>query len=146
MPKKIPITQAMLFDIMIYSPITGEIIWKETGARKKRTEDWCEGRKAISLFGRTRRAHDIIWCYVTGDWPTVCMTYKDGDSSNLRFANLKLSKRSKQRRAPTAPILAREDRARRNPNSIKVGTWEDAHYRCPPATDLTPQQIFGENA
>ena len=52
------------------------------------------GYVAISIGKRRALYHDMVWFYVTGDWPVVDVDHKDGDKRNNRWDNLRLATRS----------------------------------------------------
>lgn len=132
------ITQKMLLDVLDYNPATGVFKWKKPG---RDSSIFHEGTKTVAVYGKMRRPRDIAWCYVLGVWPCMCLIHKDGDRTNLKFSNLQLSERSRPRIVGSNMGSVK---VRRNINTIKNGTWEDKHYKCPPATYINPQELFGE--
>ncbi len=83
--------------LLEYDPATGQLTWKD----RPRTRGWRpdlsgpvnnttdNGRLRVGLFGKRYLAHRIIWCMVTGAWPTHQIDHINGDPSDNRWCNLR---------------------------------------------------------
>jgi len=104
----VPISQERLWSVLDYSDSTGLLIWR------KRPTEWFDqpwqaarwnrrfaGKEALAtpqsrgykkgnIFGKTYYAHQIVWCWKTGQWPEQPIDHIDGDRTNNRWANLQM--------------------------------------------------------
>ena len=94
--KKPELTQETLKEILRYDPDTGMFRWrvrKRTSLRagqiagcRAHSAHWC-----IGIDGRTYRAHQLAWLYMTGQWGRPLVDHRDGNPLNNRWRNLRLS-------------------------------------------------------
>ena len=85
---------------------SGHLIWKkrfeeiyENPMHLKRFNDFQAGQKAgtvnnvgyvtVKIFGKTRRAHRIIWLLIFKEWPKGQIDHVDGDRTNNKQNNLR---------------------------------------------------------
>lgn len=89
------LTQERLQQVLHYDPATGEFRWREQELDRRagkiagccmRSDYWC-----IHVDGRSYRAHQLAWLYMTGEWGLPLITHRDGDPFNNRWRNLRLS-------------------------------------------------------
>jgi hypothetical protein len=102
--KRLPTTEEIraLFD---YDPDSGELRWKKREGSHPRARAFntkyagrqtgCQstgGYLQVRIDGRLYSVHRIIWQWMTGEWPgSYGVDHKDGDPSNNKFNNLRLS-------------------------------------------------------
>jgi hypothetical protein len=93
------LTQERLHEILRYEPQTGEFRWRQrvsyaiqvgdiAGSRSK-AGYWC-----IHVSGRSYKAHQLAWLYVTGVWGRPTIDHRDLDKANNRWSNLRRATRS----------------------------------------------------
>ena len=106
--KKSALTQERLQRVLHYDPGTGKFRWRnqedfECRAGKiagcsMRSDYWC-----IHVDGRSYRAHQLAWLYMTGEWGRPLIAHRDGDPFNNRWRNLRRAnysdRASRRRRA-----------------------------------------------
>jgi HNH endonuclease len=98
--KKSALTQERLLEILHYDPGSGEFRWRmqqglercvgEIAGSSMRSDYWC-----IHIDGRSYRAHQLAWLYMTGEWGRPLVAHRDGDPFNNRWRNLRLSNYSR---------------------------------------------------
>lgn len=83
-------TQARLKELLTYNPETGEC--SPCGYL-----DTSNGYYRLVVDGRRQYLHRLIWCLMTGEWPSPRkMDHKDLDRTNNRWANLRKATVSQQ--------------------------------------------------
>lgn len=86
-------------EVFDYDPDTGEIRWKlNIGAKAKAGElagtyDK-DGYRLVGLDGKHVPASRLIVLLMTGEFPKGYVSYNDGDSTNLRWSNIRLCQRT----------------------------------------------------
>lgn len=106
-PKVDHITSDILNELLDYDESTGELTWKyrhpDWSATPSHSKMWntkFAGKKALAskdtkgyLYGpvlyKSQRAHRVIWCMVTGEWPEDDIDHIDGDRTNNKWSNLR---------------------------------------------------------
>lgn len=96
------ISQKELKDHLIYEPFTGLFRWRKgragTQAGSVAGHDWIskkgEKYRIIFILGRSYRAHNLAWIYMTGAPPKNEIDHKDRDGLNNRWSNLRDATRS----------------------------------------------------
>lgn len=80
-------TQAMLQELILYEPNTGELYWRATG----RECGWLDsgGYRHIRVHGKLYLAHRIAWLYVYGRLPTSNLDHINGTPADNRLVNLR---------------------------------------------------------
>ncbi|MBV8827158.1 MAG: HNH endonuclease [Hyphomicrobiales bacterium] len=69
-----------------------------------RSDYWC-----IHVDGRSYRAHQLAWLYMTGEWGRPLIDHRDGDPFNNRWRNLRLANapsNSLRRRRSDRPVFS----------------------------------------
>lgn len=85
-----------------YDPETGKFVWKVATSRKVKSGQEA-GRlmrpkagagqyRYIGLGGKSIPASQLAWLLSYGEWPDRSISFEDGDTTNLRIANLKLAR------------------------------------------------------
>lgn len=106
-------TQARLQELLEYSPETGELRWlkRRKGVPYDGAPAGCksgDGYLKVSVDGTQHRAHQLIWCYVTGEWCEF-IDHADTDGLNNRWLNLRKStvtennRNVNNKKKPTSP-------------------------------------------
>jgi hypothetical protein len=90
------LTQQRLQQVLHYEPGTGTFRWRmqeDLDCRaggiagcSMRSAYWC-----IHVDGRSYRAHQLAWLYMTGEWGRPLIAHRDGDPFNNRWRNLRLA-------------------------------------------------------
>jgi HNH endonuclease/AP2 domain len=93
---RLALTQEGLQQILHYHPRRGEFRWRpheksvhhagQIAGSSMRSDYWC-----IHVDGRSYRAHQLAWLYMTGEWGRPQIAHRDGDPFNNRWRNLRLS-------------------------------------------------------
>lgn len=94
--------QARLRVLLLYDPTDGLFRWRcdRRGGRgiKAGSVAGCvrksDGRRRITIDGRTYDASRLAWLYLYGEWPSLDVEHRDMNPSNDRIANLRLATRS----------------------------------------------------
>lgn len=89
------ITQERLKELVNYDPETGIFTWKMK-RKKSRIGDVAGGLDnhgyiRLGLDWKMYPAHRLAFLYMTGTMPTKFVRYLNGDKTDVRWANLKLS-------------------------------------------------------
>jgi hypothetical protein len=100
--KRSPLTFAQYAEQMTYDPQSGVFTWKQARSRrykagmeigniKSRIDKYGheQSYRYIGLFGQQVPAQRVAWLMQTGEWPKGNILFKDEDSTNLKFDNLK---------------------------------------------------------
>jgi hypothetical protein len=117
---KSPVAPEVLRQLLRYEPETGKLYWLprpvaffgDTERRRSAANQWNarhagkeaftadngEGYLQGSIFDRLYRAHRVIWCLMTGEWPTALIDHRDGDRGNNKWKNLRAATRSQNNR------------------------------------------------
>jgi hypothetical protein len=87
-----------------YDPTTGKLFWRDDWYPASRTTDevgWIEhpeypsgGYLRFHHRGQMFMGHRVIWFLHYGEWPSQEIDHIDGDSTNNRIENLRLSDRT----------------------------------------------------
>lgn len=107
MTKRILPTPGELRQLLRYEPETGKLFWKprpldmflSERAGKSWNTKW-SGKEALTsidnhgyrkgdVFGRTYKAHRVIWAIHYGEWPEDKIDHRDNDKLNNRIVNLR---------------------------------------------------------
>jgi hypothetical protein len=97
--KEMPLTFEQVNDLIAYDPLTGVFTWKKSPSRGAKIGDVC-GRsmkgtrggykyRYINVLHYSTPAARVAWLLTYRKWPQTNVTFRDGDSENLRIANLK---------------------------------------------------------
>lgn len=82
-------SQKEIKEVFEYDESNGRLTWKRNAPPKAKKGDIVVSQ-ITSLNGRQWTTSKIIWCFMTGDWPTNHVKFIDGDPTNTRFSNMKL--------------------------------------------------------
>lgn len=90
-----PPTQERIRELLSYDQATGKLFWrkKRKGVPFDGAPAGCltdDGYVKVSVDGTQFKAHHVIWCYVTGEWPPF-IDHRDTDGLNNRWLNLRKS-------------------------------------------------------
>lgn len=88
------LTHQRLLQLLHYDPETGAFTWlgprRGRGARHEHAGAKREGGYiVIGIRGRIYRANRLAWFYMTGRWPLNEVGYRDGNSGNNCWTNLR---------------------------------------------------------
>lgn len=84
-----PITQELLKSSLKYSQDTGEFVWISKGTLAGTAHS--AGYRTIKILSSRYYAHRLAWLYVHGEMPILQIDHVNGDRSDNRIANLRLS-------------------------------------------------------
>jgi hypothetical protein len=111
MKKPLP-SPNLMRKLLRYEPDTGKLFWLERSidlciseralaafnaqfaGKEAFTADNGDGYRCSYLFGRTMRAHRVIWAIVYGDWPKDQVDHINGVRSDNRICNLRAATHS----------------------------------------------------
>jgi hypothetical protein len=121
--KNTPLTQERLREILYYDGETGQFRWRPGSGKRAgriagslaKSEVWL-----IHFGGRSYKAHQLAWLYITGEWGRPGIDHRDGDTTNNRWSNL--------RRATSTENAANRRRPRNNTSGFK-GVYFDRKRR-----------------
>ena len=86
-------THERVREALSYNPETGVFTWLVRASTKIRVGDVAgssaEGYWRIKLDGKTYRAHQLAWLYMTGAWPTHEVDHINGVRDDNRWVNLR---------------------------------------------------------
>lgn len=93
---KSSLTQARLKELLVYSPESGDFVWRVSvgprAIRGQRAGTHKRGhRSQIMVDGILYRNHRLAVLYMTGEWPPHQVDHRDGEQSNNAWANLRLA-------------------------------------------------------
>lgn len=92
------ITQERLKQLLKYSPDTGLFYWRvDRGGKRAGAIAGVvrpSGYVAIGIDDKLWRAHQLVWLYMTGEWPPSFIDHRDLDRANNRWSNLRLATKS----------------------------------------------------
>lgn len=92
------LTQGRLRELLDYCPETGVFTRKVRAANVPAgAVAGClrpSGYLVISIDDKLRRAHQLAWLYMTGEWPPRFLDHRDLNKSNNRWVNLRLATKS----------------------------------------------------
>jgi hypothetical protein len=89
------LSEERLREILHYDPETGEFRWLERLGYSIRVGDIAgclnkvTGYRVITVCGRTYKAHQLAWLYMTGTWVRPTIDHRDLDRANNRWSNLR---------------------------------------------------------
>lgn len=92
---KIPLlTHQQVLDALEYNPVTGVFKWKINPAKNVKAGTIAGGSSKGNDYRYIRlRNYEVTecrlaWFYMTGEWPTGRVKYRNGDKNDCRFENL----------------------------------------------------------
>jgi hypothetical protein len=93
------LTQERLREILHYDPERGEFRWLQRMGNRAKIGDIAgsaaeAGYRRIRIAGRSYRAHQLAWLYMTGEWGRPTIDHRDRDPANNRWSNLRRATRS----------------------------------------------------
>lgn len=126
--------QRLIPQLLTYSPDTGDLYWKprpptlftatatrtaehmaanwnaKHAGQKALTAVGSHGYKSGRVMGRGLLAHRVIYCLMTGQWPTHEIDHVNGDRTDNRWRNLRQATRAQNNRnltgyATTSPYI-----------------------------------------
>ena len=93
------LTQERLREILHYDPETGEFRWLQRMSNRAKVGDIAGsaaegGYRRMRIAGRSYRAHQLAWLYMTGEWGRPTIDHRDRDPANNRWSNLRRATQS----------------------------------------------------
>lgn len=95
--------QEELLRLFNYSLVSGRL-WRRVSVSPNTVEGQLVTRShnagylAVGIQGKAYLAHRVIWCMVTGQWPTACIDHSDGRRDNNCWLNLREASRTENNR------------------------------------------------
>ena len=88
------VDQHLLKELFDYDQTSGKLVWKRPLSKRIKKGDFAgsihsRGYTHVGIFGKTYKAHRLIWLYMTGSWPTLDIDHIDGNRSNNAWKNLR---------------------------------------------------------
>lgn len=116
--KKITVTPAILRELLLYDPETGDLIWRPRAqkwfSRKTDQARWngrfankiagdirSNGYRRVAIFYKQYFAHRVVFAMQTGEWPKSEIDHIDHDRSNNRWSNLRIVSSSENQKNAT---------------------------------------------
>lgn len=143
-PSKRNPTQAELLALLKYNRVFGDLTWIASETPRHRDKIGkpagtmgSVGYWQVQIGGRVYLAHRVIWCMMTGRWPTETIDHENLDKSDNRWRNLRKATRTQNqcnRRGnnklgkgvnPSSPGSFRA-RIRVNGKKISLGSFKTA--------------------
>lgn len=94
-------TAKQVREYLDYDPITGVIRWRISPSPNVRAGSIagadCEGYRLIRITDGRFKGHQLVWLYMTGEWPLCQIDHRDGNRSNNAWANLRLATTSQNK-------------------------------------------------
>lgn len=99
MAKQDIITAERARELFHYDPESGVLTRKIRTAQRVQVGDAVgslrkDGRLAVCVDYKKYLVHDLIWLWVTGEWPSPEPDHQDMNGSNNRWSNLRLATKS----------------------------------------------------
>lgn len=87
------LTATRLREVLTYNPETGEFVWNDVPAVRKRFRGKTAGKPKlgyirITIDGQAYQASSLAWFWINGEWPSRNLWFKDGNRSNAAIGNL----------------------------------------------------------
>jgi hypothetical protein len=137
-PMRKDLTQERVKSLLYYDPETGALTWTEGGRNR-----W-HGRPAgykdpkgyihIRVDDKLRKAHRVIWLYMTGKWPEHFIDHINGDRADNRFCNLREATASQNQTNKTVASVQRKHGTKRgvywNAQCKRWGAKVQVNKRC----------------
>lgn len=140
---KIDLSVEELRKILRYDKDTGIFTWLVAGSgrvpgARAGTGKTSDGHWSLSISGKRYKGHGIAWVMATGEEPPKPIKFRDGNSSNLCFDNLSISKLGVR---PPKPKPSHTRRVYRKDNGWHVEVIDRrGTYRSGPWAYLTAAQ------
>jgi hypothetical protein len=89
------LTHARLVEVLDYNPDTGDFFWKISPSRNLKSGSLAGGKKKqgfryIIIDKEGYTAPRLAWFYMTGEWPKFRVGFKNRDTNDCRFENLRM--------------------------------------------------------
>lgn len=121
------LTQSRVRALLNYDEMTGSLTRLVTTSSNAKSgqiagyTDISTGYVKLSIDGRQYLAHQIIWLWVTGEWPSFEIDHADISRANNRWSNLRLA--SKGQNAANASLRST------NSSGFKGVSWHKQYRK-----------------
>lgn len=85
-------THERLLEVLDYNPDTGKFLWKLNASKNVKAGVEAGGKRGyVTVDKQSATLPRVAWFYMKGEWPPRKIWFINGDTQDVRFANLRVS-------------------------------------------------------
>ena len=85
-------THERLLEVLDYNPETGKFLWKLNASKNVKAGMEAGGKRGyVTVDKQSATLPRVAWFYMKGEWPPRKIWFINGDTQDVRFANLRVS-------------------------------------------------------